>query len=101
MVSQRVLLQERLETFCTNVYFQPPSKLNYPCILYSTDDVDANYGNNKSYILHQRWRLTVIEKNHEKPLVRKLIESIEGISIDREYITDNLYHTVLTMNTIY
>ena len=65
MVSQRVLLQERLETFCTNVYFQPPSKLNYPCILYSTDDVDANYGNNKSYILHQRWRLTVIEKNHE------------------------------------
>lgn len=100
-MDSRNRLHKILETYCSNVYYQPPSKLNYPCIIYSKGRVDIKYGNNKNYILHQNWELKVIERDYNKPCSTNLITSLTGVEVDREYIADNLYHTILTYKTIY
>lgn len=103
MEKLRKLLYEHLSNYTKNVYYQPPASktLQYPCIVYSREDVDSNYANDKVYFSRQNWQLKCISPDSEWDVPKKLLEDIEYISFDRTYPADDLYHTIFTLNTNY
>lgn len=45
-------------------YFQPPSsvKMQYPAIVYSLNDIDTEYANNRIYKTSKAYTVTIIDK---------------------------------------
>ena len=82
-----------------NVYFQPPSKMNYPCILYQKEKNDKHNANDSMYLNKVRYTITIIGKESENEfLINKFLRSFKNIDSDRRYISpDNLYHDVLIL----
>ena len=92
----RLKLHEELESYCANLYFQPPSnqQLVYPCIVYSNAKPVDFKSNNKLYIRKYGYRLTVIEKNPICPIAQSIVGD-EFATYENEFVKDNLYHTIL------
>ena len=82
----------------TNVYFQPPStiKLKYPCILYSLDNIDVQYGDNRAYQKANRYQVTLMDKNPDSPY-RERIMDIPMCTYQRHFASDNLNHDVFNL----
>lgn len=99
----RKLLYNELKTYTPNVYYQPPSSktLQYPCIVFSRENVDQTYANDKIYFLRQNWQIKCISTDSEWDVPKRLLESMQFIEFDRTYPADNLYHTILNLNTNY
>lgn len=95
-ISQEI--QERLESICDHVYFQPPSnsKMEYPCIVYSRDKIDNNHGNNHVYNQNHRFQVTIIDKDPDSDITEKL-SRFDKCQFDRRFVVDNLYHDVFTL----
>lgn len=81
-----------------NVYFQPPStvKMNYPCIVYSRNRVDANHANNKLYNHTKSYAVTVIDPDPDSEIPEKLL-SLPYCRFDRHFTADNLNHDVFNI----
>lgn len=81
------------------VYFQPPAsvKLQYPCIIYQRDGGNTEFANNYSYQFTQRYTVTVIDKNPDSDIPRYLINNFQMITPDRNFTSDNLNHSILTL----
>lgn len=81
------------------VYFQPPASVQmmYPCIRYVREAPYVRRADNSLYRYVDRYTLTVITRDPDCPIPRRLIEAFPLCSIDRTYVSDNLYHTVLTL----
>lgn len=76
-----------------NVYYQPPTKLNYPCILYQLDEpIDIN-ADNINYAKWLSFTVTYISKTPEDETFIKLLKN-DDYRYDRQYIADNLNHFV-------
>lgn len=90
------VLQEMFES--ENVYYQPPEnvKMQYPAIRYSKKKIDTIHANDSKYLMRECYELTVISRTPDHPVIKKLLE-IPYCSYDRPYISDNLYHDVLTI----
>lgn len=101
MAKTRLELQEALETFLGshNVYYQPPEsiKLKYPCIIYEKSRIQQIYANNKTYLKHKEYTLTLIYREADSTLPDDILDSFELISFDRHYKAENLYHDVFTI----
>lgn len=99
-MGSRLKLQSEFETLLgsKNVYYQPPNnlKMSYPCIKYSVQGIDTKKADNKTYQLTKRYEVTVIANRADNPVILKLLE-MPMCSYDRQYISDNLYHDVLTL----
>ena len=99
-MSNRIDLQAALERILgsRNVYYQPPEsvKINYPAIVYSRDDVDSKYANNKKYIHTDRYEIIVIDRKPDNAAIDKILE-LPCCSFNRHYTADNLHHDVLTL----
>ena len=99
-MSNRIDLQAALERILgsRNVYYQPPEsvKINYPAIVYSRDDVDSKYANNKKYIHTDRYEIIVIDRKPDNAVIDKILE-LPCCSFNRHYTADNLHHDVLTL----
>lgn len=97
-MASRVELQNMLETFTPNVYYQPPSTLSikYPCIIYSRKSIDNDKANNGVYREKRSYSLTVIDKNPDSPIVDK-IARLEYCSYDRNFISDGLNHDTFVL----
>lgn len=80
-----------------NVYFQPPSSMNHPCIKYSRADVDKDNANNKPYRSTNRYTIIVIDRDPDSEIPDKILNHFPMCSFDRFYTSDNLNHTVLTL----
>lgn len=98
---RRRLLQKELEK-CPNikrVYFQPPEKMKmeYPCIVYNLSRIETERANNKLYLKHKSYNVTVITSNPDDETVNHLLENFESCKFDRQYKSDNLYHNVVTL----
>lgn len=95
----RLELQNLLEGFVPNVYYQaPPNNIMiYPCIVYKRDDRIRNYGNNQIYIKKQGYQLTLIERNPDSTVGDYIEEYFEYCAITQNYVVDNLYHTTLNL----
>lgn len=78
-----------------NVYYQIPSnmKMKYPAVKYERGRIDNNHADNIVYSQNTSYTITVISKNPDEPIVEK-ISKIPTCEYDRDYIIDNLYHTV-------
>ena len=78
-----------------NVYYQIPSnmKMKYPAVKYERGRIDNNHADNIVYSQNTSYTITVISKDPDEPIVEK-ISKIPTCEYDRDYIIDNLYHTV-------
>ena len=84
-----------LELAGPNVYYQIPSnmKMKYPAVKYERGRIDNNHADNIVYSQNTSYTITVISKDPDEPIVEK-ISKIPTCEYDRDYIVDNLYHTV-------
>lgn len=90
------ILEELLES--RNVYYQPPEskKMDYPAIKYSKKNIRTTHANNRKYSMMDCYELIVIARLPDHPVIKKLLE-LPYCSYDRRYVSDNLYHDVLTL----
>ena len=77
----------------SQVYFQPPAtlKMNYPCIIYKLDDMEAVHANDKRYFNRKRYLLTLVDKNPDTKLPDKILE-LDYTSFENHFVSDNLNH---------
>lgn len=82
-----------------NVYFQPPEsvKLCYPCIIYSLDNYDIRYADDKPYKNIPQYTVRIIDKNPDSILPEKLLGSFSMCRFDRAYTSDNLNHYIFSL----
>lgn len=81
-----------------NVYFQPPEslKLRYPCILYERSGIRASSANNRQYMTHNRYTVTVIDEDPDSEIPGRVLR-LPYCSFDRHFTADNLNHDVFTL----
>lgn len=93
----RLDLQQLLEDLIDspNVYFQPPAnvQLAYPCIVYQRDNLHTEFADNSPYGLSQRYQVTVIDRDPDSELPRK-VATLPRCAFDRFFVADNLNHDV-------
>lgn len=77
------------------VYFNPPNKLTYPCILYQVAKQIPTFANDMQHIDRIRYTVTVITINPDSDLPR-LVGKISYMAHDNRFIADRLYHDVFT-----
>lgn len=82
-----------------NVYYQVPSNVNmkYPAIKYEKSKINNNHADDSVYYQKTSYSITVISKIVDDPIVDK-ISKLPRCSYDRQYVADNIYHTVFEMN---
>lgn len=99
-MATRLELQSKLEEILgsRNVYYQTPDskKMDYTAIRFSLEKKSARYANDSKYSKMNRYQLIVISKRPDDPVIDKLLD-LPYCSYDRPYISDNLYHDVLTI----
>lgn len=99
-MGNRLDLQTLLETVLgsSNVYFQPPStfQMSYPCIVYSRNDIDTAFANNKPYIHTKQYSITVIDQNPDS-LIPDKVGDLPRCSFSRAFKSDQLNHDVFTI----
>lgn len=96
----RLDLQHRFEEVLgsKNVYFQPPEtiKLKYPCIIYSLADIYTRNADDLHYTMQKVYNVTVISRDPDNTIAEALLR-YPKTRFDRRYVTDNLYHDILTL----
>lgn len=99
-MASRLELQSKFEELLgsRNVYYQPPEsiKMSYTAIKYSISDVDVRHADDTAYSKMTKYELVVIAKKPDDPVIEKLLE-LPYCSYDRHYVSDNMYHDVLTL----
>ena len=82
-----------------NVYFQPPSSLTmkYPCIRYALADKDLRFADDRMYTSINRYEVIVIDYNPDSDIPDKILAHFPMCSFDRQYVSSNLNHFVLTL----
>ena len=77
----------------SNVYFQPPAtiKLKYPCIIYKLDDIEDVRANDKRYLNHKRYLITVVDRNPDSSIPDKILD-LPYCAFENYFVIDNLNH---------
>ena len=83
-------------TGCPNIYFSPPSRLSYPCIIYEEDRPSIYHADDGKYKTDKRYTVTVIDDNPDSKYP-DLLDTIPMSGRDRTYRADNLNHWVFTI----
>lgn len=100
-MASRLKLQSELEELLgsRNVYFQPPEskKLQYDCIVYHRSKIDTRKADNRSYTMLDRYDLTLIYRNPDSELPKKILEHFQYCSHTSFFTVDNLNHDVFTL----
>jgi hypothetical protein len=94
-MAPRLQLQELLETFAPNVYFQPPTniQLKYPCIIYKRDFANTKFADDLAYNYYIRYQITVIDQDPDSEIPKK-VALMPMCLFNRFYTVDNLNHDV-------
>ena len=75
-MASRLKLQTELEELLgtKNVYYSPPAslKMQYPAIVYSRSDIDNAHANNSVYKQEYPYEITVIDRNPDSEIVKKV-----------------------------
>ena len=94
-MNNRLELQSKLEEILgsRNVYFQPPEtiKLSYPCIVYSRQNGDTQFGDNLPYLYMNAYQIIVIDPDPDSEIPAKIAQ-LPLSRFDRHYTADNLNH---------
>lgn len=106
MASRQNLHRELTELFPNiKVYYQPPSKLTYPCIIYDLDGVRSTKADDTLYKKDRRYVLTyysltpdpITKIGNDECLVEDVLLNLPYCSFDRHYKSDNIHHYVFTI----
>lgn len=91
------ILASRYDNY--KVYFQPPAgqKMEYPCITYALTDIPEEYADNKSFIRHKHYIVTLIGFDADNDDIIEQLLDLQYCSYDRRFISDNLYHDVFDL----
>jgi hypothetical protein len=92
----RLELQAVLELITPNVYFQPPTKMSYPCILYKRDADDTKWADDITYLHKWRYEVTVIDKAPDSLLV-DAVRQLPLCKFTRHFVAENLNHDVYNL----
>lgn len=99
-MATRIELQSKLEDILgsRNVYFQPPenTRMNYPAIRYNLNAINNKHANNTVYKQDNSYTLILICDDPDSDLIHKL-STLPLCRFVRQYVSDNLYHTVYTL----
>jgi hypothetical protein len=81
-----------------NVYYQIPSNfvMKYPAIKYSIKDIDNKHADDLVYCQDKSYTITVMSKDADSDIIDK-ISRLPKCSYDRQYVADNIYHTIFNM----
>lgn len=96
-MGKRITLHKKLEEILgsRNVYFQPPEtvKMEYPCIVYHRQGASTEFADNKPYLISNRYRITVIDRNPDTEIPDK-VALLPSCIFDTSYSADNLNHYI-------
>ena len=83
----------------SHVYFQPPTNLQmeFDCIVYELTDVHTMRADNKHYIRHKRYTVTIIQRKYNEGTIDALLNMFDMASFNRSFKSDNLYHHVFDL----
>lgn len=80
-----------------HVYLEPPSRLQYPCVLIQLNNKSLNRADNvNNYFTHNRYQLMIISEEDTDVIVDELL-GLPYCNYDRPYVIGNLHHTNLTI----
>lgn len=96
MAKTRLELSQTLKKICENCYFSPPSRLDYPCIIYERGRRVNHPADDIKYLTDDEYTLTLIDTNPDSLYVDEIL-SLDYCSLDRTYAKDNLNHFVFTL----
>ena len=100
-MARRLQLQAELEDLLGSkeVYFQPPEskKLVYPCIIYNKTNIASNKADNKNYTNTDRYDVMFLGRDPDTDMPNKILEHFEYCNFSRRYVSDNIYHDVLSL----
>lgn len=91
--------QERLERgenpsdFSNHVYFQPPTRMYYPAIVYERASADTQFADNINYIYSHRYQVTIIDPDPDSGIPDKVAQLPNCIH-DRYFVSENLHHDI-------
>lgn len=82
-----------------NVYFQPPEskKIEYDAIVYNRNSILSRHASNKNYMVSDCYEVTLIYRDPDSDLARKLLDHFPYSSFSRHFTADNLNHDVITI----
>lgn len=83
-------------TDASNVYFQPPTPMAYPCIIYERSSSKVSFADNVKYVLLKGYTITVIDRNPVS-LIPDQVEALPHCRFDRFFKTDGLNHFVFQL----
>jgi len=92
-------LKETLEdaTTADEVYIQPPTTLQYPCIMIERDQrSDYKFADNKKYLLKKGYTITIMDRAPDSPIPDQ-VEALPHCGFDRYFKTDGLHHFVFQL----
>jgi hypothetical protein len=97
-MGQRLQLHQLLETFVSNVYFQPPTniKLEYPCIVYHRDFANTKFADGKPYDVVKRYMIMIIDRDPDSEIPDK-VAAMPMSLFNRFFTADNLNHDVYSV----
>lgn len=70
--------------------------MTYPAIVYMKDGVDHDYADDGKYLNHISYSVTLISRTPDNPIFTELLK-LPLTKYDRTYVSDNLYHDVMTI----
>lgn len=76
------------------VYYSPPSKLRYPCMLYELADRTSTNADDTRYLKHNQYTITFITEDPDMDITEKILDAFDYISLDKVFVSDRLYHFV-------
>lgn len=96
----RLKLQTILEEILgyRHVYFQPPEsvKLEYPAIVYNLDYIKTQHGDNRPYVLKDRYSITLITPDPDNT-IKDILAELPTCSFERFFTQENLNHYVYSL----
>lgn len=98
MAKDRLYLHDQLIGILgsSKVYFQQPTMMSYPCIVYKLDDIEAVHANDKQYWNMKRYLVTVIDKDPDTLIPDKLL-TLPYCSFETYFVANNLNHYIYSI----
>lgn len=80
----------------SNIYFSPPTKMVYPCIVYRRNKIKSIFANNALYKGLKRYQLTLIDERPDSEFVDKIL-ALPMCAHDRFFTNERLNHDVFSI----
>lgn len=73
--------------------------MQYPCIVYNYDGMLTRHADDKRYLNHKRYSLTIIDEDPDSLIPERLFSDcrLKYLSEDTIYVADGLYHFAYTL----